>query len=501
MNMKVRNRVLKFLFFLCITALIFFVLLRRISFREVLDALSQTDIKLFFLALGISAFACLVAGVEKYRGVFRFFDLSVPSREVRVFRLGSLPLKALMPFKSGEFVRAAFLKRRFNMPYYKGLSAVFTNYFLRIFVLGFLFLVSWLYCRGFTMGPVLVLLALPVFIIIADQIGKKRISTFKKSARYQHDAGLWQFASAGFYRIFFYSFLLELCLLLNFFILFKAAGIDISFSDRVFYIPLIVAASSFPSGLRGLGVREGLIVLVFSQGFDLAGLLAGGLLVSLVNGFFPVLIGLFYMNSFFEEFAGGPEKNTVEKYLEKRRKNVITKYRIKKRGREIVRVLKTFGARGMELLDIGAADGKMLSFLNTELKLKRAAGIEPEEELRGESKDPDLVILEGSGEKLPFEDGEFDCVVIASVIEHVDDASKVFSEAHRVLKIGGIVVVSAVNPVCDRIAVFFGFKPDDHKRTYGLKELKKVLAENGFRIKILKRFGPLFYELAAAVKK
>lgn len=501
--MKIRNKTLKFLVFLFVTALIFFVLFRRIDFKEVLIVLSQTDVKLFFLALGISAFACLVAGVEKYKWVLRFFGLSVSSREVRIFKLGSFPLKELMPFKSGEFIRAVFLKRRFDMPYYKGLSAVFTNYFLRIFILGFLSLVSWFYCRGFTRGLVLSLFSLLIFLIFAGKIFKTGIFSVKRHAGGTNGGGLWRFDSKGIYRSFFYSGLLEICLLLNFFILFKAVGINISFSDRIFYFPLIVAASSFPLGLRGLGVREGLIVLVFSQGFSLAGLLAGGLLISLVNELFPTLIGLFYMNSFFEEFAGGAclAENPVEKYLEKRRKNVITKYRIKKRSREIVQVLKTFGARGMELLDIGAADGEMLTFLKSELELKRAVGIEPEARLREANKDTGVLILEGSGEKLPFKSGEFDCVVIASVIEHADDASKLLFEANRVLRPGGIVIISAVNPICDRIAVFFGFKPDDHKRTYGLKKLNKVLTESGFQIKILKRFGPLFYELAAAVKK
>ncbi|MBU4122138.1 flippase-like domain-containing protein, partial [bacterium] len=178
--MKIRNKTLKFLVFLFVTALIFFVLFRRIDFKEVLIVLSQTDVKLFFLALGISAFACLVAGVEKYKWVLRFFGLSVSSREVRIFKLGSFPLKELMPFKSGEFIRAVFLKRRFDMPYYKGLSAVFTNYFLRIFILGFLFLVSWFYCRGFTRGLVLSLFSLLIFLIFAGKIFKTGIFSVKR---------------------------------------------------------------------------------------------------------------------------------------------------------------------------------------------------------------------------------------------------------------------------------------------------------------------------------
>jgi 2-polyprenyl-3-methyl-5-hydroxy-6-metoxy-1,4-benzoquinol methylase len=49
----------------------------------------------------------------------------------------------------------------------------------------------------------------------------------------------------------------------------------------------------------------------------------------------------------------------------------------------------------------------------------------------------------GDGERLPFADGEFDAVVCMEVLEHVEDAGAVVTEAARVLRPGGVFLYSA----------------------------------------------------------
>jgi SAM-dependent methyltransferase len=54
-------------------------------------------------------------------------------------------------------------------------------------------------------------------------------------------------------------------------------------------------------------------------------------------------------------------------------------------------------------------------------------------------------IIDASGEKLPFEDGTFDIVYSANVLEHTSDPLKVLLEATRVLKPGGIIHMEIPN--------------------------------------------------------
>ncbi|MFE4573235.1 glycosyltransferase [Paenibacillus chitinolyticus] len=51
----------------------------------------------------------------------------------------------------------------------------------------------------------------------------------------------------------------------------------------------------------------------------------------------------------------------------------------------------------------------------------------------------------GNGYKLQFEDDTFDTVVVAEVLEHVNDPYKILTEAHRVCRPGGTVIVSVPN--------------------------------------------------------
>ncbi len=46
---------------------------------------------------------------------------------------------------------------------------------------------------------------------------------------------------------------------------------------------------------------------------------------------------------------------------------------------------------------------------------------------------------------LPFEDGRFDCVVLQEVIEHLQNPVLVMKEIHRVLKPGGVFILSTPN--------------------------------------------------------
>lgn len=55
---------------------------------------------------------------------------------------------------------------------------------------------------------------------------------------------------------------------------------------------------------------------------------------------------------------------------------------------------------------------------------------------------PWLMLVRGTAESLPFPDSSVDAMTMLDVIEHVADPDVVLAEAHRVLKPGGVLVVS-----------------------------------------------------------
>ena len=82
------------------------------------------------------------------------------------------------------------------------------------------------------------------------------------------------------------------------------------------------------------------------------------------------------------------------------------------------------------------------------------------------------------GSPLPFEDGSFQTVVINQVIEHLtaDDARRCLNEAHRVLRPGGMMLVTSPS----RFNLPESLGDPTHILTYSPGELRNLLASCGF---------------------
>jgi SAM-dependent methyltransferase len=113
------------------------------------------------------------------------------------------------------------------------------------------------------------------------------------------------------------------------------------------------------------------------------------------------------------------------------------------------------GAEGLDswhILDVGCGDGAFLSACAD--RGIRATGIEPdhigaEGEIRAldiaRKRVPNLGLVVGVGERLPFEDASFDAATLLNVLEHVRHPRAVLSECLRVVRSGGPVLIHCPN--------------------------------------------------------
>lgn len=153
-------------------------------------------------------------------------------------------------------------------------------------------------------------------------------------------------------------------------------------------------------------------------------------------------------------------------------------------------------AEGKAVLSVGCGTGSEMAFLG---RYGTVTGIDADRSAvdfcaaHGHATN---VVL-GSAEKLPFSDGAFDFVFALDVLEHLGDEVAGVREAWRVLKAGGVFVVTVP-------AMPWLWSPADarahHLRRYTKPRLAALLTGQGIHPERLSYFNTLLFPLVAAVK-
>lgn len=179
------------------------------------------------------------------------------------------------------------------------------------------------------------------------------------------------------------------------------------------------------------------------------------------------------------------EKDHMEKLYNSR--NPLVRFVCNQRLKKIIKIIPK--KEGLKILDAGCGEGQLL------LKLSKVR--ERKRELYGADITP--VAVESAKEKvggvnfslqnlknLNYEDGFFNVVICTEVIEHITDYHEAIKELKRVLKRGGLLIITFPN---EPLAIFFRaiffrksmiedhinwFSPNKMMRIVGLKLKDKI---------------------------
>jgi len=167
------------------------------------------------------------------------------------------------------------------------------------------------------------------------------------------------------------------------------------------------------------------------------------------------------------------------------------------------------------ILDIGCGDGYLTNILSEEYPQAALYGIDvypKHKKFKGEYKKGDIT------EALPYKNGQFDCIVLGEVIEHVPNPDFVLREIYRVLKKNGYLIISTPNLAswANRILLLFGIQPlftetssevvlgrylsilgqggkvQGHLKVFTYKSLEEILVKERFSV-IAKIGVPFFF--------
>ena len=138
----------------------------------------------------------------------------------------------------------------------------------------------------------------------------------------------------------------------------------------------------------------------------------------------------------------------------------------------------TLGGRQLEgvCLNAGCGEGLYALFLDGFAKLRRVVHMDvdkPNVAFRFPSARHEDVA--GSVTDLPFAAQEFDACLCTEVMEHVENDDKGFSELARVLKPGGLLLISTPTPPAP-------FDPNHVREGYTYEEMRARLERHGFEV-------------------
>ena len=100
-------------------------------------------------------------------------------------------------------------------------------------------------------------------------------------------------------------------------------------------------------------------------------------------------------------------------------------------------------AQKITLLDVGCSSG---AFLNSARILGfKTFGVEPAKQAANTAKKSGLNVVAGTLEQAQYSNNHFDAITLFEVIEHLKEPKLLFQEIYRVLKPGGVLLISTGN--------------------------------------------------------
>lgn len=132
-------------------------------------------------------------------------------------------------------------------------------------------------------------------------------------------------------------------------------------------------------------------------------------------------------------------------------------------------------------LDVGCGVGFNVARLRA--RKMTVVGVEPAEgmRVRATEMNPGAEIIDGDIEQLPFKDGAFDLVIAIEVIRYLEDPARALAECARVLRPGGLAIVTAA-PLCSLNGYALFNQLSARVRVPGFNKVKhSFLTEHGAR--------------------
>jgi uncharacterized membrane protein YbhN (UPF0104 family) len=284
-------------------AVIFALLWRRTPLPELQAAAARADSLLLVVATALGLLSEIVVSSAKSRRILALLGADLSLWEAMVLRMGSYPMRQLLPLKSGELVRMAYLKRRFGLSLGRAtllpVIDAATNAVVVVLIAGIGFAL-----HGGGVGAVagLVALACAVGVLAASAARRGRLRAWlnDRIGAPAEAEGVGAGIAAHALPIILWTVLLMSLEVLNYTIVLRAFHVGLPLSAAAWLVPIIVFAAGLPATPMGLGVREAAISSVLVSYGTPAELFAAAVTCSAVVRLGPTLASIGFVRPFMQ---------------------------------------------------------------------------------------------------------------------------------------------------------------------------------------------------------
>jgi hypothetical protein len=282
---------------LCVTAALLWYMIARVGWRDVAGALGRVRVADAILIFTVSMAMTIGIHTDRMRMVLRIGGCAMPWRKAIWLRMGTLPLALVLPAKSGDLLRAFYLRTHHGAGLARGAGIIIAEKMLALSGTLTLIVIGaalggarrlsmpWVAAGAAAAGAAILVAA--SFYILKKGFLKNAQQAFPPSN-----------FNASFPLVYAYGVVALAAESMVAWMALRALGEPVRPAVILFYIPLVQVAALMPFTMRGLGIREAGYWALMSTYASQSALVSAGLIASFCLYALPTLIGFLFMNGF-----------------------------------------------------------------------------------------------------------------------------------------------------------------------------------------------------------
>jgi glycosyltransferase 2 family protein len=290
------NTWMRFFFIITITAIVFYLIFQTIDLNDVISTLINSNkfyILLSIIPLGIS----LLFNAARWQSVLRATGYEIALKECFIIFMAAIPFSSITPSKSGDVVRAYYLKNK--IPIAHTVGSVVTERTFDLAVLACLSLVGTLIwgMHEFALVIFSFIILLGVFIFFM-----KNVSNLPIPETWNQKVQNFCFSMNGLLgcrekliAVMLFSSCIWILAIVQTMLLFSALSISVPLVFLIGVLPIAILIGMIPVTLGGMGTRDAAFIVLFSAYATSEKLLAVGLLFTLFRYWLLGIAGLPFM--------------------------------------------------------------------------------------------------------------------------------------------------------------------------------------------------------------